>query len=1051
MSESNLMTNSVPLGRAYEIIEDGKTFGIYTIIRCLAYDMLGSLYLVENKQTRQKATLFVFPAMVGQDSAFPERFIAQTKKLCLLKHPNLLSFTQPVIIQTSYCLLGEPFEGLNIPDHLMMLTGSQLSVADNPQAVNLPSSQVTPILEQVLAGLAYAHESKTMHLNLNPTKILRSGFGEVKVYGYHFLAILGQELFEILVSAGIPPLKLDPNRSFVGTTDILSPEARLRQELEYRSDVYAIGVNTHWLLTGRKPTSPYQPPSQVQPGVEPGWDAFTVRCLQRKPDERYASANAALADLRNITHLTPIAQNQPLELLLPPEAPVEKPVVRRTSGSKSPLVKVNKQPVKPPRSARKGLTLTQRLLFIGLPSLIAVGVAAFVYVQVETGDDDLSADLPAVRVPDGQTHGLNLWLTVTPRSAMLTIDNTKMPINDGQLRLQVATGDHSLTIEAPPKFRPKHFSYTTAPEVDHRFINLDPNWAVVDFITAPGATVTAQPAKGDPIQLGVADASGKLHITQNLGDNTYTFTATKDDYTTAQLPDQKIELTKSYNVTLNISANPATVTLLTEPANATVRIGATVLGTTPLTTTKIPVDTTVQLSVDLSGYQTVTRSLRVSPGSTQTIDVGSLTALMGGLNLSLTLAGHAPTDAELRDAQIVINNHPYPASTKNLPTLLVGTYQVRFEHPDYFPVETNITVEQGKTASTAANLQPRPAKLAIHPTPAAPIEVFLNNQPILAGPDGSYSLPPNQADKVRVEALNYAENVRNFTPGPNETVNWELPLSPMAPPATGQDYSVPYLNLEMKWIQPGNFTMGSPGTEIDRKPGEGPATTVIIPAGFWAGTYEVTQSQYQAVMGDNPSEFGQNDPRQGNYPVDHVSWTKAVEFTQRLTAREAAAKRLPTGYEFRLPTEAEWEYLARAGTTTPFSFGDHADPSEGNFKGSYPTVTGSDITSLNAINSTKPVGSYKPNAWGLYDVHGNVAEWVLDPYQSRLPGGVVSATAAGTGDANARRLYRGGGWRDSASESRSAWRDLDGGVDPDTVSNDIGMRVILAPIIAAKP
>ena len=117
----------------------------------------------------------------------------------------------------------------------------------------------------------------------------------------------------------------------------------------------------------------------------------------------------------------------------------------------------------------------------------------------------------------------------------------------------------------------------------------------------------------------------------------------------------------------------------------------------------------------------------------------------------------------------------------------------------------------------------------------------------------------------------------------------------MAPPATGQDYGVPYLNLEMKWIQPGNFTMGSPGTEIDRKPGEGPATTVIIPAGFWAGTYEVTQSQYQAVMGDNPSEFGQNDPQQGNYPVDHVSWTKAVEFTQRLTEREAAAKRLPTG------------------------------------------------------------------------------------------------------------------------------------------------------------
>ncbi len=459
MFEFSSKKPSAPPGRAYEIIEDGKPFGDYVILRCLAYDMLGSLYLAQNQQSGKKETLFVFPTLVAQDKEFPDRFVVQTKKLCQLKHANLLNFTQPIIIQNNYCLIGEEFEGLSIPDHLMMLTGSQLSASDNKEPVNLPASQVTPILEQVLAGLAYAHENKAMHLNLNPTKILRSGFGGVKVYGYHFLAILGQELFEMLVSAGIPPLKLDPNRSFLGTTDILSPEARLRQALEYRSDIYAIGVNTHWLLTGRKPTSPYQPPSQVQPGIEAGWDAFTLRCLQRKPEERYATANAALADLRNIAHLTPTAQKQPLELLLGPETPAPKPAPKKPGGSKSPLVKVNK-PGKAPRLARKQLTLVQRLLFIGLPALIAVAIAAFVYVQVETSDDDLTTDLPAVRVPEG-AHGLNLELTVTPRTAMVTIDNNKMPIADGELRLEVAPGEHNITVESPPQYRPMHFNFST--------------------------------------------------------------------------------------------------------------------------------------------------------------------------------------------------------------------------------------------------------------------------------------------------------------------------------------------------------------------------------------------------------------------------------------------------------------------------------------------------------------------------------------------------------------------------------------------------------------
>ncbi|HVU37513.1 MAG TPA: SUMF1/EgtB/PvdO family nonheme iron enzyme, partial [Opitutales bacterium] len=988
-------------------------------------------------------TLFVFPSLVGRDRAFPERFALHAKKLCALKHPNLLNFTHPLIIHNSYCLVGEAFECLSLPDHLMLLTGSQLSTTDNRQAVNLPPAQVTPILEQVLAGLSYAQECKVMHLNLNPTKILRGVRGEVKVYGYHFLAILGQELFEQLVSAGIPPLKLDPNRSFLGTTDILSPEARLRQTLEYRSDIYAIGVDTHWLLTGRKPISPYQPPSQLHPGIEPGWDAFAMRCLQRKPEERYATAAAALADLRNITHLTPVAQKQPLELLLAPEAPAPAADKKKAAKPPPPPKKKVKTP-KGPRRARKPLTLAQRLLFIGLPSLLLVALATFIYVKIETSEDTAAA-VP-VRAQPGQS--VRLLLNITPRIALVTIDKSTFNVSDGKLPISMPKGSYTITIESPPKYARSTLNYTTLNGEDTLYVKLVPAWAVVDFDTAPGATIEAQPANGPAITLGVADAAGKLRVTKNLGDDTYTFTASKENYSTAKVENQKIELTKTYHFDLKIAAEPATVTITTEPPGVTVSMGSHVLGQTPFTTTEIPVDTDVHLTLDKEGYKSVPRRLRVSPNVKVTMDLGSLTAQMGDLNVDFKLGGHPPTPEEARDAKIVIKQQAYPATTKHIGDMLEGQYAVTFEHPDYETVQQPVTIAFGQTATAAADLRPKPAHVAIHATPAVPIVVYLNNAPMASSSDGQYALPPGQKVKVRVQAQNFADAEKEFDLGPNQSAAWDVALVVLRPPVLGQDYTVPYLNLALKWIKPGQYTMGSPGNERNHLASEGPQTTVIIPQGFWAGADEVTQDQYQSIMGENPSDFGKNSPTRGRLPVENVSWLKAREFAQKLTERERTAKRLPEGYEYRLPTEAEWEYFARAGTTTPFSFGDHADPSNGNFKGNYPTGVGS-ATLSNDSAGTKPVGSYPPNPWGLYDVHGNVAEWVLDAYKSRLPGDTVTAPAMQAGDGNSQRLHRGGGWSDFARDNRSAWRER--GERPEAASNAIGLRLVLAPAVTVKP
>jgi len=151
--------------------------------------------------------------------------------------------------------------------------------------------------------------------------------------------------------------------------------------------------------------------------------------------------------------------------------------------------------------------------------------------------------------------------------------------------------------------------------------------------------------------------------------------------------------------------------------------------------------------------------------------------------------------------------------------------------------------------------------------------------------------------------------------------------------------------------------------------------------------------------------------------------------------------RIPDGYLYRLPTEAEWEYFCRAGANTVFAWGNTADNSQGNFQGTYPRDFSSAEISTEAHYGTISVGSYVPNTWGLYDVHGNVREWVLDGYNDRHPGGKhLDFSLKESGDRG--RTIKGGGWEDFAHRCRVASRDP---FKANTGSSSIGFRIVLAP------
>lgn len=243
---------------------------------------------------------------------------------------------------------------------------------------------------------------------------------------------------------------------------------------------------------------------------------------------------------------------------------------------------------------------------------------------------------------------------------------------------------------------------------------------------------------------------------------------------------------------------------------------------------------------------------------------------------------------------------------------------------------------------------------------------------------------------------------------------------PLAPGTEGE-----FFGMDFVWIPPGTFTMGSPRGEKDKKDDE-KQHQVTLTQGFWMGKYEVTQTQWRSVMESNPSHF-----RGSNFPVDNVSWEDCQKFIEKLNERHNQC--------FRLPTEAEWEYACRAGTTTPFSFGETISTDQVNFDGA--TTYGSEKKGGINRKQTMPVSRFPPNPWGLHDMHGNVCEWCQDWYYSLYPSD--AQTDPQGPETGRNRVLRGGWWNSYWGLCRSACR---GGAAPSAASCNIGFRLVLPAV-----
>lgn len=226
------------------------------------------------------------------------------------------------------------------------------------------------------------------------------------------------------------------------------------------------------------------------------------------------------------------------------------------------------------------------------------------------------------------------------------------------------------------------------------------------------------------------------------------------------------------------------------------------------------------------------------------------------------------------------------------------------------------------------------------------------------------------------------------------------------------------VEMILNFIPPGSFLMGSHPKEEGRFDWEDMQHWMIMAKGFYLAAYLVTQKQWQAVMGTNPSRF-----KGGAWPVERVTWNDCREFCRKLSDRDSKC--------YRLPTEAEWEYACRAGTTTPFHFGEMISTDRVNYNGSH---NYGKLKKGIYREQTTPVDSFPPNAWGLYDMHGNVLEWCQDQHGPDHQGNIRDDIE------DSYRVIRGGSWGNGPRICRSAYR---GRYATYVRSSILGFRVVM--------
>jgi serine/threonine protein kinase/formylglycine-generating enzyme required for sulfatase activity len=1037
----------------YQEKADGLVLGNYVILDRLGAGGMGQVYRARHRRMDRVVALKVLSKkLLGSPEAL-ERFHRETKAAARLSHPNIVTAHDADEAAGMHFLVMEYIEG------------SDLAALVKKEGPRTPAQAIDLIL-QAAQGLEHAHAQGIVHRDIKPPNLLVDLHGTVKILD------MGLARFhDPLASPEAAGKDLTHSGSIMGTIDYMAPEQAMdSRHANAQSDLYSLGCTLFFLLTGRPPfagdtvlkrlTAHQQAAipllSAARPDVSPTLDAICQKLLAKRPAGRYSSASELIAALESCLSTQPAAAPQlaaaprqsaaPLAPV-PVAVPISSPAAANSSlGEMTSIILPGDSGRRRAAKARGG----RKLAAAGLLFLLAA-TGAFWYLS--RGNGEAAPQVAEAAEPPMTNLAAATAQTKTDPDASGAVLHREeqppaptMPVRPAAAPASSASDPPP---DAPPVAMPAALPAATPSggqtPADSKLTSAAPA-ALSPEPAAPAIPAAADPGAAASPPLAAADSRlpvpGQAQQEQSRQLLKDVF---KEDFAHARQPEAKqalaekllkqAEATQS-DPAANYVTLHAAIDLAIEAADPA--LAGRAIGALALRFRVNPFEETAE-AID---------RMLTKPHSPETNKLIALAAIQ---HINEAVADEK-YDAGKRLADFAVAAARKAKDSVLLKQAVEKGKAVTAARLLWDAKEKGLAVLEARPDDPAANLSvgnylcfarsdwpaglPHLAKgsdAVLRDLAAQSLDAEADPAARAALADKWWSAAEKARPKAKAElragaAYWYAQAEPGLSGLAQTKVQKRLadlgagatshaPRTSGKPPADTLDLPLGAgVALRVRLIPAGKFVMGSPPAEPDRNAGEH-QHPVAISHPFYLGVTEVTQGQWQAVMGTTPSHFA-GDPLR---PVEQVSWDDCQKFIERLNNSPLGRAR-----RFRLPSEAEWEYACRAGSGTAYYFGGDARalPGCGWFKDA-------------SEQTTHPVGELRPNAWGLFDMAGNVWEWCNDWYVADyyLSSPAVDPPGPLTGS---RRSLRGGSWANLGANCRSAERNL---MPPATTGSAYGLRI----------